>query len=273
MAIESVRYLGHETQRALDALMLDRALMQVMDCDLAVGSEVKPMVRTFQFAHPTIIIGKGQKVEGRVDLEAAEREGVEVVERDTNGGHMFFSPHDFIYSIVAPRKMFEGTDVERIAMYNEFLVSALNSLGYEAEARRSSIALTNGFMGRLVAGTAGRSMHYALTHQAGVLVDPWSDEALDLLKATESEKQMLAERTIPLKHTGNDRYVRLSDAVRDALPNIEYSKPTQRELNSASDSVGLYQERESMGGVREQPICILSDLKRMEERVLEVAVV
>ena len=75
------------------------ALDDVLARAVAAGRRL-PTLRIWQWDRPAIIIGNFQSLRNEVDLEAAERLGVQTVRRVTGGGAMFVEPGSAItYSL------------------------------------------------------------------------------------------------------------------------------------------------------------------------------
>ena len=67
------------------------AVDDVLAREVAAGRRA-PTLRIWQWERPAIIIGNFQSLRNEVDLEAAERLGVQIVRRGTGGGAMFVEP-------------------------------------------------------------------------------------------------------------------------------------------------------------------------------------
>ena len=66
----------------------------------------EPTLRFWEWSAPAVVIGSFQSVRNEVDLEQAQRHGIEVVRRISGGGAMFTEVESVItYSIYAPAEL------------------------------------------------------------------------------------------------------------------------------------------------------------------------
>ncbi len=112
------------TQLALDQVLTE-----------AVGDgRREPTLRFWEWSAPAVVIGSFQSVRNEVDLEQAQRHGIEVVRRISGGGAMFTEVESVItYSIYAPAELVQGmTFADSYAFLDAWAVEALRSLGIDA---------------------------------------------------------------------------------------------------------------------------------------------
>ena len=109
---------------ALDDIMLD---------DVSAGRR-PPTLRIWEWAGPAVVMGRFQSLRNEVDVDAAQRHGIEVVRRISGGGAMFIEPGNTItYSIVAPVALVEGMSFEQAyAFMDQWVIAALATLGIKA---------------------------------------------------------------------------------------------------------------------------------------------
>jgi lipoate---protein ligase len=101
----------------------------------AVGREERgPTLRFWGWTDPCIVIGRFQSVRNEVQVDNAERLGVQVVRRISGGGAMFIQPENAItYSIHVPPSFVEGLSfAESYAFLDSWVVEALRDLGIDA---------------------------------------------------------------------------------------------------------------------------------------------
>lgn len=112
---------------------LHMALDEVLTDEVGAGRR-PPTLRVWEWASPSIIIGRFQSLRNEVDAEAARRHGVEVVRRITGGGAMFVEPGNTItYSLSAPEALVRGmTFPEAYAFMDSWVLDALRGVGIEA---------------------------------------------------------------------------------------------------------------------------------------------
>ncbi len=136
------------------------ALDDVLAREVAAGRRA-PTLRFWEWERPAIIIGNFQSVRNEVDLEAAERMGVQTVRRVTGGGAMFVEPGSTItYSLYAPGDLVADMDfAASYAFLDAWVLKALNDLGIDAFYKPlNDIASSKGKIGgaaqkRYVGGT------------------------------------------------------------------------------------------------------------------------
>lgn len=109
------------------------ALDEVLAHEVAAGRRA-PTLRFWEWERAAIIIGGFQSLRNEVDMEAAERLGVQTVRRMTGGGAMFVEPGSTItYSLYAPAALVRDMSfAESYAFLDEWVLKALNSLGIDA---------------------------------------------------------------------------------------------------------------------------------------------
>ncbi|MGC8833201.1 MAG: lipoate--protein ligase family protein [Armatimonadota bacterium] len=88
-----------------------------------------PVIRFYAWHPPCVSLGKFQKVDASVDLEACRRLGIELVRRPT-GGRAILHESEVTYSIVAP--LASWGILESYRYLSEGLVLGLRKLGIEA---------------------------------------------------------------------------------------------------------------------------------------------
>jgi lipoate-protein ligase A len=92
-----------------------------------------PTLRFFAWAPPTISLGYGQHLDGRIDTVAAEEMGVGLVRRPTGGSAILHEGPDLeiTYSVTAAAGDFEGAAdlLETYRWIGEGLLAGLSSLG------------------------------------------------------------------------------------------------------------------------------------------------
>ncbi|MEM6641198.1 MAG: biotin/lipoate A/B protein ligase family protein, partial [Pseudomonadota bacterium] len=121
----------------LDAEPLSPAMHLAIDDVLAIEVDEgrrAPTLRFWEWDRPAVIMGAFQSLRNEVDMEAAQRHGVEVVRRVTGGGAMFVEVGTAItYSLYAPGELVRGMSIpESYAFFDQWVLKALNDLGVAA---------------------------------------------------------------------------------------------------------------------------------------------
>ncbi|WP_210480065.1 biotin/lipoate A/B protein ligase family protein [Naasia sp. SYSU D00948] len=109
------------------------ALDQVLTEEVGEGRR-KPTLRFWEWDRSAVVIGSFQSLRNEVDLENAERFGIEVVRRISGGGAMFMEAGSIVtYSLYAPGDLVRGMSfAESYAYLDEWVIVALQSLGIDA---------------------------------------------------------------------------------------------------------------------------------------------
>ncbi len=113
--------------------VLQMALDQVLAEEVGAGRR-KPTLRIWEWDEPGVVIGSFQSVKNEVDLENAEKYGMQVVRRISGGGAMFMEAGSVItYSIYAPSDLVQGMSfADSYAFLDEWVITALKAVGVEA---------------------------------------------------------------------------------------------------------------------------------------------
>lgn len=157
------------------------ALDEVLAQEVAAGRRA-PTLRFWEWERPAIIIGGFQSLRNEVDLEAAERLGVQTVRRMTGGGAMFVEPGSTItYSLYAPAALVRDMSfAESYAFLDDWVLKALNSLGIDAVYKPlNDIASSKGKIG----GAAQKRFHGgAVLHHVTMAYDMDAEKMMQVLR-------------------------------------------------------------------------------------------
>lgn len=112
---------------------MQMALDEVLLAEVAAGRR-KPTLRIWEWAEPSVVLGRFQSVRNEVDAEAAAEHEVTVVRRITGGGAMFNEPRNTItYSLYAPEALVKGLSfIDSYAFLDDWVLQGLRALGLEA---------------------------------------------------------------------------------------------------------------------------------------------
>ncbi|MFC7302293.1 lipoate--protein ligase family protein [Cognatiluteimonas weifangensis] len=112
---------------------LHMALDEVLLDEVSAGRRL-PTLRIWEWAGPSVVMGRFQSLRNEVDAQGAQRHGIEVVRRISGGGAMFIEPGNTItYSIFAPLSMVEDMTFEQAyALMDGWVIEALGTLGIQA---------------------------------------------------------------------------------------------------------------------------------------------
>jgi len=161
---------------------LNLALDQVLTEAVGAGRR-RPTLRFWEWDMPGVaILGSFQSVKNEVDLEAAERHGIEVVRRISGGGTMFVEPGSVItYSLSVPGELVAGMPfAESYAFLDDWVLHGLRSLGIEAEYKPlNDIASPKGKIGGAAQKRLGSG---AILHHATMSYDIDAQKMTDVLR-------------------------------------------------------------------------------------------
>lgn len=141
---------------------------------LRVGSDDRPpTLRFWTWTKECIVLGRFQSVQNEVQIDNANRLGVEIVRRISGGGAMFIEPEGAItYSLYAPMEIASGMSfAESYAFFDSWVISALRSLGIDAwYAPLNDITSANGKIGGAAQARRGGAIlhHTTMAYQMNI---------------------------------------------------------------------------------------------------------
>ncbi|WP_350015716.1 biotin/lipoate A/B protein ligase family protein [Rhodanobacter sp. IGA1.0] len=190
---------------------LHMALDDVLTHEVGAGRRA-PTLRIWEWASPAVVIGRFQSLRNEVDMEAAQRHGIEVVRRVSGGGAMFIEPGNTItYSIYAPKSLVKDLSFqEAYAFLDEWVLEALAELGIKAWYQPLNDITSEG--GK-IAGAAQVHRGGAVLHHVTMAYDIDAAKMLDVLrigreKLSDKGTTSAAKRVDPLRsQTGLPREV------------------------------------------------------------------
>jgi lipoyl(octanoyl) transferase len=213
MQIESRQY------RFLNTGIQDAALNMAIDEAVLIHhlrGDVPPTLRVFRWSQPSISLGRFQRLEREIRVDACQEQGVALVRRPT-GGRAVYHRDEFTYSIVIS-KSYEVPSgvVAAYAFLAQGIIAALAQLEVQAELSEGRVSknpsaacfasstqadLTSG--GYKMVGSAQVWREEALLQQGSLPLDDRSAEFYDLLSfSTETEHaqalSLYREHTTPL---------------------------------------------------------------------------
>lgn len=193
------------------------ALDQVLAEEVGAGNRGATL-RLWEWAKPAVVIGSFQSLKNEVDLDAAERLGMEVVRRVSGGGAMFMELGTAItYSLYAPSALVSGMSFQdSYAFLDDWVVQALRSLGIDASYKPlNDITSPSGKIGGAAQKRLGSG---AVLHHVTMAYDMDGDRMVDVLRIGREKMRdkgvaSANKRVDPLRaHTGMSK-----DAIQDHL--------------------------------------------------------
>lgn len=160
--------------------LLHMALDAVITDEVGAGKR-PPTLRIWEWAAPAVVIGRFQSLKNEVDMQAAERHGIQVVRRVSGGGAMFIEPGNSItYSLSVPQALVEGMSfAESYAYMDGWVLRALQDLGIKAWYQPlNDIASEGGKIG----GAAQARRGGAVLHHVTMSYDIDADKMVQVLR-------------------------------------------------------------------------------------------
>ena len=200
---------------------LHMALDEVLTDEVAAGRR-GPTLRIWEWAAPTVVLGRFQSLRNEVDSEAAAQHGIGVVRRISGGGAMFVEPGNTItYSLYAPLDLVAGLDFQQsYALMDHWVIEALNGLGIAATYQPLNDITSPG--GK-IAGAAQARRGKAVLHHVTMAYDIDADRMLQVLrigreKLSDKGTTSAGKRVDPLRsQTGMTR----ADVIAHMLATFE----------------------------------------------------
>jgi lipoate-protein ligase A len=202
----SWEYIAPEPLEPLTQMALDQVLAE----EVGAGRR-GPTLRLWEWAKPAVVIGSFQSVTNEVDLENAEKYGLEVVRRVSGGGAMFMELGTAItYSLYAPAELVSGMSFQdSYAFLDDWVVQSLRGLGIDASYKPlNDITSPTGKIGGAAQKRLGSG---AVLHHVTMAYDMDGDRMVEVLrigreKISDKGVQSANKRVDPLKsHTGLSR--------------------------------------------------------------------
>lgn len=128
MTAERWRHVNSGPLTGAENMALDAAMLEAH-----AAGEVPPTLRVYAWRPAAVSLGRFQRVEGNLDLDACRRLGVDVVRRPTGGRAILHTSEEVTFSVVVSEKRLQARGV--MACYRrlaEGIVAGLRSLGLDA---------------------------------------------------------------------------------------------------------------------------------------------
>lgn len=224
--------------------VLQMALDQVLSEEVGAGRR-KPTLRIWEWEEPGVVIGSFQSVKNEVDLENAEKYGMQVVRRISGGGAMFMEAGSVItYSIYAPSDLVQGMSfADSYAFLDEWVITALKAVGIDASYQPlNDITSPKGKIGGAAQKRLGTG---AVLHHVTMSYDMDGERMVEVLrigreKLSDKGTKSAAKRVDPLRsQTGLSRaeIIEKMEATFRGLYGLVESEVTAEELARAQQLV------------------------------------
>ncbi len=249
-----IRVIPHRIDNAAMSLSIDRALFDSMNESLNNNDKVSPILRTYQFSKPVVIFGNYQSLEKRYDGSIMN---VDLVKRDTGGGHMYFGNKDIHFSFIAPFEFYKTNDL--ILQYhkvNGYIVEALKKCGYDASLGRTSIRVN----GKILVGTARKHEKLSALHQGAILHTKYDDPIFKLLMARDDEIKRWKELVTSLQEYNHNDFRKIPKEIISSIGDYYEEYLTADEISKAK---GFYEKKYTnmnfiKEGTKNEDICLIA---------------
>ncbi len=174
--------------RLLDPGLMEPWMTVAVDEALALSRQKRceDTLHLYVRDRPTISLGYFQDPQTSVDMEAVDRHGVSLVRRMSGGSAIYTDSDQLIYSLVTEPDRLPDRDLS-FRLVCGALVSALGSLGIDAEYKHPNDVLVNG---RKVSGSAQARCHGAVVIHGTIVLDVDLDMVSCLLRPRERSEPM-----------------------------------------------------------------------------------
>ena len=196
-------YIAPEPLEPLQQMALDQVLTEQVG-----AGERGPTLRIWEWAKPAVVIGSFQSLKNEVDMDNAQKYGLEVTRRISGGGAMFMELGTAItYSLYAPSDLVSGMSFQdSYAFLDDWVIQALQGLGIDAHYRPlNDIHSSTGKIGGAAQKRLGSG---AVLHHVTMAYDMDGDRMVEVLRIGRekiSDKGVASanKRVDPLRaHTG-----------------------------------------------------------------------
>lgn len=127
MTTELWRFLDSGFLPGAHNMAVDEALLEAY-----LAGETPPTLRVYGWRPPAVSVGRFQRVDASLDLEACRRLGVDVVRRPTGGRAILHTADEVTFSIVVPAARLGATGVmDAYRALAAGIIAALRSLGLD----------------------------------------------------------------------------------------------------------------------------------------------
>lgn len=160
-----LRLLDLTLSTAAENVALDEALLRTIE-----ESDGEPMLRLWEPTDYLVVVGRANKIERNVNVEACRRDGVPIVRRCSGGGTVLLGPGSLVFSLVL--RLEANGHLANVGRATQIILDRiLNNLRRRIGdlERQGSSDLTTG--GVKVSGNSQRWLRTTLLHHGTLLYD------------------------------------------------------------------------------------------------------
>ena len=202
---ETVRIVPHIKASAAWNLALEEALLIKAKERLQKGKKVDPIVHTYSFNKPTVVLGYEQQI-SEIDMAYCQEQDVHVTMRKSGGGSVFLSSEEIQYGLI----LAENYTPKLLSTINKSLIDGFNDQGIHPQLvkkdgqdilRHHNRGFVFDAQKRILlnSATPGTYQHLLLHHGTILIDDEDYDHMPSALKASDEDLKVLEKGNIWLR--------------------------------------------------------------------------
>ena len=212
------------------------ALDEVLTRQIANGTR-KPTIRFWDWSEGAVVIGSFQSLKNEVDIEQAEKHGIQVVRRISGGGAMFMEAGNCItYSLYAPESLVDGMSfADSYPFLDAWVMEALESIGLKAYYKPLNDIATDA--GKIGGAAQKRLANGAMLHHVTMSYDIDAQKMTQVLrigreKISDKGIASAVKRVDPLKSQTQLERMEIIKVMMDTFAKRTGAKPAQLDAES-----------------------------------------
>lgn len=255
-----VRLIPHRRESAAWNLALEEALFLKSKEKLKQGLPVQPVVKTYSFRKPSVVLGHRQDI-NEVDSQYIEEQGLDMTMRTTGGGSVYLGREDLQYSLILPTHYNKNL----LSKVNSKITNSLQNLGLPAQLKNKTGHDIVRVDDKGSIFDAQRRYKNLILHHGTTLVDNFDyDHMPQALKASKKELKTLETGNLWLRQLEQVKEKALVKSFQQNLPeetSVKKKDYTGEEIKLARK---LYKEfytdkNKYSDGKKKFGICYLTD--------------
>ncbi len=266
-----LRIVPFQRANAAWNLALEEALFLKSKQAALKGTEVQPIVKTYSFTKPSVILGYMQKL-NEINKQFCDDHKIDVTMRTTGGGSVYLGRNDVQYSMILPQHYSK----QLLTKINSSIVNAMQDVGFSPQLLTKTGHSVVRLDKRGVIFDAQRRFKHVLLHHGTTLVDNYDYEHMpSALRATKEELEIVTKGNIWLREKQQVRERALIKAFEKNLPEDSSVVVKDYTLSEIKLARKLYNDfytntAEISGGKKDYGICYKTDSAyNMEQYVNE----
>ncbi|MGO3394042.1 lipoyl protein ligase domain-containing protein [Glutamicibacter arilaitensis] len=219
------------------------ALDEVLTRQIAKGTR-KPTIRFWDWNEGAVVIGSFQSLKNEVDMEQANKHGIQVVRRISGGGAMFMEAGNCItYSLYAPESLVDGMSfADSYPFLDAWVMEALERIGLKAHYKPLNDIATPA--GKIGGAAQKRLANGAMLHHVTMSYDIDAQKMTDVLrigreKISDKGIASAVKRVDPLKSQTELERMEIIEIMMDTFAKRTGATRTQLDEASRKDAQEL----------------------------------